>query len=278
MTEKSILDIMVLRGIEKSEGCPLCFLHLEHEQRYMDYLLTNEMTMNPRFRERVSAAKGFCNHHMHLLYKIAQEGCTEDGSGYALYMQTVIQRIIEQLEALPLDHLRNVENATESNIFTRRRRRRQALSELHNDTIRVIQGQQLCPACRTLWSSDETFIDTLVMMLDDKEFREGFKSSRGLCLPHLASAIKTISRIKLKNSADVAQVLIESETRYMQLVARYLSDYVRKRNWQFRHEAPGPEVNANRMSLDVLAGVEGLYCRSYRAFSPLESDDRKGGV
>lgn len=269
---------MVLKGIERSEGCPLCFLHLEREQRYMDYLLTNEMTMSPSFREGILAAKGFCNHHMHLLYRAAQEGGTEDGSGYALYMRTVIQRIIEQLEALPLDHLWNVENATKSNFLARRGRRRQAFSELHSGVKRIVQGQQLCPACRNLWSSDETFIDTLVMMLDDEEFREGFKSSGGLCLPHLASAIKTIGRIKLKNPADVAQVLIEAEIRYMQLVARYLSDYVRKRNWQFRHEAPGPEVNANRMSLDVLAGVEGLYCRSYRAFSPWESDDMKGGV
>lgn len=51
MTERSILNIMVLKGIERSEGCPLCFLHLEHERRYMDNLLMNEMTMDPNNQE-----------------------------------------------------------------------------------------------------------------------------------------------------------------------------------------------------------------------------------
>jgi len=265
LVEKNLLTIAILEGIEKSEGCPLCYLWVKSEKSHMEYLLTNEVTMSPEFREKVQAAKGFCNHHMHLLYNTTKQGHTEDGLGYALYMRDVVERINKDLGSLP-DCLGSLEDSANTNILTRRRKRRNTFSLLCNTVEHAIQGQQLCPACESLWSSDQRHLHTLILMLDDKEFREEFKSSNGLCLPHLVSAIRMAGRSKLKNSAHIVQTLIEVETKRLRLVERYLSEFVRKQSWDLRNESAGPEVNANPMVLNLLVGAEGLYYRSKKAF------------
>jgi predicted membrane-bound dolichyl-phosphate-mannose-protein mannosyltransferase len=96
-------------------------------------------------------------------------------------------------------------------------------------------------------------------MLDGKDFREKFKSSRGLCLPHFLSAIQIVNREKLGNPAAVARTLVKTEMKRLKLVERYLSEFVRKSSWDFRNKPAGPEVNANAMVLDLLVGIEGLY-------------------
>ena len=274
MVERNILTVDVLEGVERSEECPLCYLWLKDERRNMEYVLMNEVTMSKEFRGEILASKGFCNYHAHLLYRIASEGQTEDGLGYAMYMQAVINRIIEQLESLPLGSMSSLENHADSNILPWVRRRRQAFAPLLNNVEHAVQGENPCPICRSLWTSDELHLDTLVKMLDDKDFRVEFRSSKGLCLSHFASAIRIASLSDLKNPADVARALIEAEIKRLQLTACYLSEFMRKQNWKFRNESPGPEVNAYYMSLRILDGVGGLYCRSYRAFSPWELDDR----
>jgi len=270
LIEKNLLTIAVLEGIEKSEGCPLCYLWVKSEEHFMEYLLTNEVTMSPEFRERVQAAKGFCNRHMHLLYKTAYEGHTEDGLGYALYMQGVVEKIIESLASLSPDYVSNFRKSNDSNVIVRRRRQRQAFTLLSSGLERAVQGKTPCPACESLWSSNKIHLHTLVQMLDDKDFREEFKSSKGLCIPHFISAIRMAGQSKLKNPVDVACTLIEVEIKHLQLAKHYLSEFIRKRSWDFRNEPPGPEINANTMILNLLVGVEGLYCRSYKAFSSWE--------
>jgi hypothetical protein len=268
LIEKNLLTIAVLEGIERSEGCLLCYLWVKSEERLMEHLLTNEVVMNPEFRGRVQAAKGFCNHHMHLLYKTAYGGYTEDGVGYALYMQGVVEKIIESLTSLSPDNVSNLRESNNSNVIVRRRGQRQASTLFSRRLEQAVQRKTPCPACESLWSSDQIHLHTLVRMLDDKDFREEFKSSKGLCLPHFLSAIRMVSNNKFKNPADVARILIAVEIKSFELVEHYLTEFVRKRSWDFRNESAGPEVNANPMVLNLLVGVEGLYCQSYSALSP----------
>jgi len=253
LVEKNLLTIAIFEGIEKSKGCPLCYLWAKNEERLLEHLLTDEVVMDPDFREKVTAAKGFCNRHMHLLYRTAYSGHTEDGLGYALYMQGVVERIIEQLAPLATDS--NDLDSTNSKIFFRGRKQRQRLSLLNSKIKHVVQGQKPCPACESLWSSDQIHLHTLVQMLDDKDFREEFKSSRGLCLPHFLSAIQMVNRNKLKNPVMVARTLVRIEIKRLKLVERYLSEFVRKSSWDFRNEPAGPEVNANPMVLNLLVGT-----------------------
>jgi len=267
-----MLTVTVLDAIKNSDECLLCYLWLKAETRLMEHLLTNEVVMDPGFRGRVLAAKGFCNHHMHLLYKTAYGGSTENGLGYALYMQDIVKRFVEQIGSINLDSLSRLEVSTKSSIITRRRRLRKAFSVLCNAMERAVRGEQPCPACESLWSSDEIHLHTIVQMLDDKNFGEEFKSSKGLCLPHMISAIRMVSQSKLKNPVNATQILIEVGMNRLRLVEHYLSEFTRKQSWDFRNEPPGPEVNANAMVLNMIAGVNGLYHPRYKTFPQCKSE------
>jgi hypothetical protein len=95
-------------------------------------------------------------------------------------------------------------------------------------------------------------------MLDDKDFREEFESSKGLCLSHFVSAVRMVSRARIKNSVQITRALIEAEMKRLELTENYLSEFIRKQRWEFRHEPWGPEANANPMVLSLLVGAEGL--------------------
>jgi len=259
--EKNLLNINLLNAIEKSDSCPLCYLWLECERRYLKYLLTNEVTMDPEFRERVLSAKGFCNRHMHLLHETAHNVGTEDGLGYALYMQTIVNEVCKELNSLLLQ---SIENSAIKGKILRGRRRREAIMQLAKEVSKAYQGKRCCPVCEFLWTFDQIHLHTLLQMLDDKDFREEFKSTKVLCLPHFVSALRIVGKSNLKNPREVARSLIEFEVGLLERLEKLLSEFIRKQDWEFREAPRGPEVKANSLALNILAGVEGLYSYSLK--------------
>jgi len=106
MMEKNLLTMPILEGMERTDGCPLCYLWLKEEREILKQLLTDEVAMNPKFMDEVVEVRGFCNRHMHLFYETAFRSYVEDGFGYALYMRAVIERIVEQFLSLYPKYMR----------------------------------------------------------------------------------------------------------------------------------------------------------------------------
>jgi hypothetical protein len=175
MTEKNILTVRILEGMEKSSGCPLCYLWTECEERYLKHMLTNEVVMDPAFRGKVVAAGGFCNRHAHMLYRAIHGGDVEDGLGYALYMKDITGKIMEQLSHLQENLSNNFKSSKSRMPFHRKKRDIIALDNIINYDAR----RQQCPICEHLWSMNQIYLHTLVQMLDDDEnFRVKFSSSK----------------------------------------------------------------------------------------------------
>ena len=256
MIEKNILTVTILEGMERSKGCPLCYLWAKSEERFVKQVLTNEVVMNNKFREKVVAARGFCNRHAHMLYRAIHEVDVEDGLGLALYIKDIIEKIIEQLSPL-YTNLSNDSKPSKGILFRRKKSSVVAL----NDVIKRKTQRQQCPLCEHLWSMNQIYLHTLVQMLDDEDFRKEFNLSKGLCLPHFVSAMQMVCISKLKNPIYVAQTLIDTEMKRLQLIEHLLSEFIRKQSWDFRNEPAGQEVNANSLALNLLFGVEGLHLR-----------------
>jgi hypothetical protein len=261
MVEKNLLTISILEAIKQSTGCLLCYLWSKDENSYMEYLLTDEVVMDPWFREKVVLARGFCNHHMHLLYSTARKPGVLDGGSFALYMRSVVESV-EDLESLSHKSLGALAKRRNFGIVTERRTHRKLLLKLQKTLTHAIKGEQACPACESLWASDTRHLGTLVKMLYDKDFREEYRSSNALCLPHFLSAIRMVGMGKDKESISVAGTLIEVEQVRLHLIAHYLSEFIRKRSWDARNEPHGSEVNANNIALEFLVGAAGLYCET----------------
>jgi hypothetical protein len=259
MVEKNRLTIPILEGIEQSVGCPLCYLWLKTEKSHMEHLLTNEVVMDPEFRQKVVLAKGFCNHHMHLLYKTAYKPGVLDGLGYALYARDVVESVIEQLELFHLKGIDKLESMATRRIYWKRDRKH-VVAQLLNIVRRAVLRKLPCPACEHLSSLDEIYLHTyLEMMNDDSVWKDFRLSKRGLCVPHFEAAVRMLDSGKLGASAKIAVLVFELEIELFQSIAHHLSEFIRKQSWDARNEPRGTEGEANNMSLNLLVGAQGLY-------------------
>jgi hypothetical protein len=263
MVEKNLLTISILEAIEQSAGCPLCYLWLKTQERQLEDLLSDEVVMNPDFRESVVLAKGFCNHHMHLLYKTAQKPGVLDGLGYALYARDIVGSIIGQLERFPLEDLEKREIMASIKLLRWRKGKKHLVAQLFDIVRRAVRGKLPCPACKHLRTFDEIHLHTLLAMLKNDDFRKDFRrSKRGLCIPHFEAAMRTLESSKLTDSAKIAMSVFELEIEHLESIAHYLSEFIRKQSWDARDEPRGSEVNTNKMALEFLVGAAGLCCET----------------
>jgi hypothetical protein len=222
----------------------------------MPHLLTNEVNMDPDFRAKVVNARGFCNRHMHLLYNTAYTPGSQDGLGYALYMLDVVKTLAENVQSVRSSII-NV-NTSGSRILRRRefaKLLKQAIMRLENN----VKGTEECPACEYLKQLDALRRGTLIRMLDeDVEFREIFSKSRGFCIPHFMSLVKTASDTKIKHQEIVLNLIFEVESKNIERLQTLLKKFIERFDWRREQKSYGEEVEANTIVKSVLKGVEGL--------------------
>lgn len=237
----------------------MCHLWEKDEEREIGHLLSNEVVMDPGFRDKVLLAKGFCSYHSHKLFKAIYTDFREDSLGLALYFQGIADAVLDELVTIS-SYTR--ETPKRGGTTSRIRKRRLDFSNLSSGVSKAIQGKQACPACQSLEASDRAHLNTLLRMLDDEDFRGDFRSSLGLCLPHFASAFSLLSQTSLANSGEVALALMGTEISHLQSVGQLLSEFIKKQSYEFLNEPRGEEVKANSIALNTLTGVEGRYSGS----------------
>ncbi|MEM3385503.1 MAG: DUF6062 family protein [Nitrososphaeria archaeon] len=256
MVKKDITTLDILDSFEKGKMCPLCQLWLKSEEMLMPYLLTNEVNMDPDFRAKVVGARGFCNRHMHLLYETAYTPGSQDGLGYALYMQDVIKLMLDKIketksdiEAIPLERSGMLHKREAVKIV------KQTVNKLENS----FKGTDSCPACEHLRQLDRLRTGTIIRMLDeDDEFRKIFSNSVGFCMPHFISILKIVSETKVKNQETVMSLLFDVETKNIEKIQSLLSKFIKRFDWAHVQKSYGEEVEVNSIVKNFLKGVEGL--------------------
>lgn len=147
----------------RQERCPICRLGMRAVSRQLD-VLSYEGVNDPGIRAELRRARGFCHGHA---WQFANE--VHDGLGTAIIYRDVLGAL------LPL--LRPGSPAT-----PHRGGRAGALE-------RRLLPQAECPACRTLAGASRRYLDTLLSHLSDADVRRRYRSSHGLCRPHLAMAL-----------------------------------------------------------------------------------------
>jgi len=107
-----------------------------------------------------------------------------------------------------------------------------------------------CPACSLHRVSEEGYIRTLVEYLDDDEFQGAFKSSDGVCLPHL-------HRLSLQLRKRALPEWLSAVARQkMQQRRRQLTEFLRKQDVQAKNEQLSEgEATACEDAIDYLVGT-----------------------
>lgn len=241
----------IVESLERNEGCMMCYLWKKDEFQGMELVEDNEISMDQAFRKDVVDSAGFCNSHMHGLYKVVFSGGIPDGLGYAMYVDDTIQMFTEKTSEMQASF-----GGKKSSLnFLSKERSPQAVVELSPPKLKkMLEGSRICEICRRLLLIDgrraRTFID---MLGHDEDFRDRYSRSGRLCYPHFVTAMQMLQTRRV-NKQEVATTLIESELRSIKEVARLLTE--------------GGE-GSPEMAAAMIAGVDGLYCVTKKSPNPM---------
>lgn len=227
-----------LREALAQPDCPLCRLRVKTARQYLDSLLW-ESVNDEGLRRQIRRAHGFCREHAAML---ARPGSS---LGVAIVSNDVLRHLLQALadasyDALPPLSLRRV---------------REGLSAAEPASSTAVLVEQLaaeapCPACRQADEREILYLDALLEHLPaDDGFREQFRASDGLCLPHLRRAL---ARVRAR---PTFQALVDGQRHIWQRLAGELEEQIRKSDWRFRDEPRGDESGAWLRALAALAGA-----------------------
>ncbi len=140
----------------QEEGCPVCRLASRSVAWYLD-MLSYEGVNDPGVRNRLRAARGFCNYHA---WRFAGE--LRNAPGRAMIYRDILGLPLRSLQA----------GAAAEQLLP--------------------SGE--CPACESLARAARRYLGTLLEHLAGQELRQRYGASAGLCLPHLRQALRRAQR------------------------------------------------------------------------------------
>ena len=162
----------------RQEGCPICRLGKLTVARYLD-ILAYENVNDPGVREKLRAARGFCNYHA---YQFLEE--VRDLLAAGIIYRDVVNAVVL---ALP---------AGDSPALTRQvlsivRPGPEEPGEDHGLAGLVTPGAP-CPACQALDQGVTDRLHGFLEHLPEADFRAAYQDSDGLCHPHFLEAVAQV--------------------------------------------------------------------------------------
>ncbi|HBY98918.1 MAG TPA: hypothetical protein DEP84_34055, partial [Chloroflexi bacterium] len=197
------------------EGCPVCRLCQQSEARRLFFILW-EGVMDREFRRVFLASEGLCLEHAWRLQTLeASEWHSGLGTGtlYESLLEAVRRMLAEQSE----------QTAPAASPWWHPAR------WLRRAPAPALPPPEQCPVCRSRQRSEQSYTSTLAKLLEQPAWREAYRASDGLCLPHLRQTLPHTAR-------ETRQwLLAETETK-LHIVHHDLKEYLRKHSWQYHAE------------------------------------------
>jgi hypothetical protein len=220
------------RMIKSDAECFLCALEDEIERKYIDAYLS-ELVMDAKAREKLVEGGGFCNHHFYRMLAIATRPESSDGHGIALIAQSVIEKIVQDLQ-----------------------KQRKRGKDVFRRTIE-------CPACTHLANLMEIYHKKIVELLcsRNEEFLKLIKNSKGLCTPHFALLLKMIQDTMGSQSQEIIKTIIDIEEKNFSKLKSELSEYVRRQSYEFSDKDRKEVEDVLLRSVQKIAGRRGVKWR-----------------
>ncbi len=227
-----------LRDAFAEEGCPICRLCSQAVDRYLSHLLY-ESVNDPGVRWDIRRSQGFCKEHA---WQLQRKG---DVLGIAIIHQDVIAAISRILRReggyklclSPTYWLRKVLPG--------------AVSEAARQLAKGLAPTGVCPACRQRTEVELAYLETLLQHYTDPELQALWRTSGGLCWPHLQRALPLV-----RDEAPL-RLLIEMELPHFEKLCDELSEFIRRHDYRFGSKGFGSESDSWIRAIAKISGWHG---------------------
>ncbi len=214
--EKRHMTYYELREAMETRECPICHLAVRAVTSYFSGLLW-ESVNDAGVREKIRAARGYCNVHMRQMVMLA-------GSlSLAIIARDLVETMIDDLpDSSPAPRLLPHKRPSASQ----------------------------CPACRVREMAAQRYLTTFVAHLNEPDWRDQFLASKGLCRIHTA-------RARALANGDERQFLMDAARRHLESLKAELDEVIRKNDYRFNGEPWGDERDAPQRAAGIIAGSPG---------------------
>ena len=195
----------------QSEGCPVCRVLTQYEQRYWEGLLYEQVN-DGGVRAALRAARGFCAVH-------TQAFAMLPGAPFAGAIITT--DLLTTLLQLTQEGRRTSVPIWQQWLPWHMVAQKTALA-------RRLRPRRPCPACEHMAQLAGQVVATLVRALEQEQFARAFNSSDGLCLPHMMQAISLPSL----PPAAREELLVRQRTIWQRLADR-LAAFVQQHDYRW---------------------------------------------
>ncbi|HCE44762.1 MAG TPA: hypothetical protein DET40_14570 [Lentisphaeria bacterium] len=202
-------------------GCPLCSILKERLEKFL-YNFLDETVTDVDSRLRIRKTFGFCSVHAWMLQK--SENCMGQGIIYQDLIETFHANFI-----FPSDP----------------KKTRKALDNLI--------AARKCLICNHVGEIEKRYLEVFSGSYDNMELRAAYEKSQGLCLNHMALAVRS-----WKNSRTIPAYL-EAESMKLKGLDAELKEFVRKFDYRYSGEKFGGEKDSWIRAIEKISGRKGSH-------------------
>ncbi len=221
-------------------GCPVCALLEKGARKALDALFYEQVN-DPVTRHRFLESHGLCNWHAWMLPDLPSSAL-----GVALIYKHLLHETLGHMQVAP----RDVRPAgCWRRVLSRLARRQRAPLPI----LAWRSKKRPCHLCAISGRLERDALHTIVESIAEPEFAEAFRSSPGLCLPHLYAAT-TIAQ----EHPNCDNLLALHAERWKAL-EQELEELVRKFDYRHADEVMGREGRSWLGALELFVGRAGVF-------------------
>ncbi len=219
-------------------GCPICRLCTKAVDRYLEHLLY-ESVNDFDVRRNIRQSQGFCRKHA---WQLLQRG---DLLGIAIIHQDIILTIQRMLRREQRNRLRL------SRAQWLRRVLRETVAQAAHRLATSLAPLRQCPACQKSIEVQGAYLETLLQHCADPQLQAAWRTSDGLCWPHIQYTIGLIRQ------EETLVLLMDLELAHFAHLGSELREFIRRHDYRLGSRDFGSESDSWARAVTKVSGWEG---------------------
>jgi hypothetical protein len=224
------------------DHCVICRLSQDSVERHFQAFFYEQVN-DPWVRHAMVSARGFCPTHAW------RRPGLHDASGLSIVYHHLLSELHVAFRAAVARAARAYGTPT------RRRWRLHPGRGIAGTLAAWMTPRAPCPVCVTQWQAEDRYAAVLARAAAADEFRERYRESFGVCMPHLILALGQGA------TPAAGDWLVAVEGEKLARLLWELSEYIRKLDYRFRHETVPREATAWQRAIEKLVGAPGMVWR-----------------
>lgn len=221
---EQIYTIPINEAFEKEDGCPLCRLHRDLEEKSLDYVMGAAM-MEPDVRIATNQA-GFCRAHLTRMEQM------KNRLSLALMLQTRLPEVKKRLES--------------------------ATAGLAKRPEAIRETAESCYVCNRAADFMGKYLQNILYLYrTEPSFQELFARQPFFCVPHLADLLETGKKaLRGREYNQFCQVLNQVESAYLAQLQQDVDTFCKSFDYRYSGTDLSTAKTSCERASDFLSGME----------------------